>query len=69
MNKGAVVRLVCSETKVESYHIGRIEVHPRYSFFEIDEGVSKMVLPKMKEGTYEGKSFNVSLNQESKPGK
>jgi ATP-dependent RNA helicase DeaD len=69
MNKGAVVRLVCSETGVESFHVGRIEVHPRYSFFEIDEGVSKMVLPKMKKGTYEGKAFNVSLNQESKPGK
>jgi len=64
MNKGALVRMVCSETGIESFHIGRIEIHSRYSFFEIDAKVALSVLPKLESGTYQGKSFNVSVSHE-----
>jgi ATP-dependent RNA helicase DeaD len=53
MNKGALVRLVCTETGIESHHLGRIEIHSRYSFFEIDAKAAYSVLPKLKSGTYE----------------
>ncbi len=65
MNKGALVRLVCTEAGIESYHLGRIDIHARYSFFEIDEGVTGSILPKLETGTYEGKSFNVTVSQET----
>lgn len=68
MNKGALVRLVCSETGIESFHIGRIEIHSRNSFFEVDEKVAFSVLPKIESGTYEGKSFNVSISHEKGSG-
>jgi ATP-dependent RNA helicase DeaD len=67
MNKGALVRMVCSETGIESTHIGRIEIHTRHSFFEIDQEVALSVLPKIESGTYEGKSFNVSVTQDKEP--
>ena len=67
MNKGALVRMVCSEAGIESFHIGRIEIHSRYSFFELDERVALSVLPKIESGTYEGKSFNVSISQDKEP--
>ncbi len=66
MNKGALVRMVCSETGIDSYHIGRIEIHSRHSFFEIDQQVALSVLPKIASGTYEGKSYRVSISQEKK---
>jgi ATP-dependent RNA helicase DeaD len=68
MNKGALVRLVCSETGIENSQLGRIEIHPRYSFFEIDKGVAPIILPRIGTGTYEGKSFNVTLSMEKEPG-
>jgi hypothetical protein len=60
--------MVCSETGIESFHIGRIEIHSRYSFFEIDEKVALSVLPKIESGTYEGKSYNVSISHEKESG-
>jgi len=65
LNKGALLRLVCSETGIESYHMGRIDLHARHAFFEVDEKVAHQVLPKIKEGEYEGKSFEVTPAQGS----
>ena len=63
LNKGALLRLVCSETGIESYHMGRIDLHARHAFFEVDEQVAHQVLPRIKEGVYEGKSFEVTPAQ------
>ena len=68
MNKGALVRLICSETGIESRQIGRIEMHSRFSYFEVDEAVSREVLPKLEKGTYEGKSFNVVVSKDQDGG-
>ena len=67
MNKGALVRLVCTETGISSRQIGRIEVHSKFSFFEVDDKVASKVLPKITTGTYESKSFIVELSQEKDP--
>jgi ATP-dependent RNA helicase DeaD len=67
LNKGALVRMVCTETGIESTHVGRIDIHPRYSFFEVDEKQAKQILPKIEHGSYEGKSFNVTVSQEKDP--
>jgi len=63
MNKGALLRLVCSETGIESIHMGRIDIHSRHAFFEVDEQVSNQILPKINEGVYEGKSFEITTAQ------
>jgi ATP-dependent RNA helicase DeaD len=68
MNKGALVRLICSETGLDSHNIGRIEVHSRFSFFEVDEDVSKSILPKVASGVYEGKAFNVVASKDQDGG-
>ena len=64
LNKGALLRLVCSETGIESNHMGRIDIHSRHAFFEVDDQVANKILPSIKEGTYEGKSFEVTHSQE-----
>lgn len=67
MNKGALLRLVCSESGIESSHMGRIDIHSRHAFFEVDGTVANQILPAIKQGTYEGKNFEVSLSQEKEP--
>jgi ATP-dependent RNA helicase DeaD len=69
LNKGALLRLVCSETGIESNHMGRIDIHSRHAFFEVDDQVATKILPSIKEGTYEGKSFEVTYSQEKEHGK
>jgi ATP-dependent RNA helicase DeaD len=69
LNKGAIVRLVCSEAGIESAQVGRIDLHARHAFFEVDEHVSKKILPALQQGIYEGKSFQVSLSKEMETGK
>jgi len=69
LNKGALLRLVCSETGIDSFHMGRIDIHSRHAFFEVDDKVSKKILPAVRQGTYEGKDFEVSLSQDKDPGK
>lgn len=69
LNKGALVRLVCSETGIESSHVGRIDIKPRNAIFEVDNTVAKKILPTLKNGVYEGKSFEVSISQEKESGK
>jgi ATP-dependent RNA helicase DeaD len=64
MNKGALVRLVCTEAGISSNHVGRIEIHPGFSFFEVDANVADKVLKKVESGTYEGKTFNVEFSQD-----
>ncbi|MFC2129433.1 DEAD/DEAH box helicase [Bacteroidota bacterium] len=69
MNKGALLRLICTGTGISSNQIGRIDVQRAFSFFEVDESVAHKILPKMEEGSYEGKTFVIAPSQEkgSKP--
>jgi ATP-dependent RNA helicase DeaD len=64
MNKGALVRLVCTEANIESSHVGRIDILPKFSFFDIDEEVAPKVFSKMEHGSYEDKHFNVTVSQD-----
>lgn len=69
MNKGALLRLVCTGTGISSNQIGRIDVQRAFSFFEVDESVANKILPKMAEGSYEGKTFVIAPSEDkgSKP--
>ena len=71
MNKGALLRLVCTGTGISSNQIGRIDVQRAFSFFEVDESVAHKILPKMEEGSYEGKTFVIAPSEDkgSKPKK
>ncbi len=63
MNKGALVRLVCTETGIKSGQIGRIDIYPGFSFFEVDDQVASVIMPSLEKGTYEGKGFIVEPSQ------
>ena len=69
LNKGALLRLVCTEAGIDSHHMGRIDIHSRHAFFEVDNKEASRILPSIQEGTYEGKPFEISHSQEKEPGK
>jgi len=69
LNKGALLRLVCSESGIESYHMGRIEIHSSHAFFEVDAKEANRILPHNKKGIYEGKDFEISHSGENYSGK
>ena len=69
LNKGALLRLVCSETGIESPQMGRMEIHSRHAFFEVDERASGQILPKISQGSYEGHSFEVTVAGAGEKGK
>jgi ATP-dependent RNA helicase DeaD len=64
LNKGALLRLVCTEAEIESSHMGRIEIHPSHANFEVDAKMANRILPAIKEGIYEGKPFEISVSRE-----
>jgi ATP-dependent RNA helicase DeaD len=64
MNKGALLRLVCTGTGISSTQIGRIDVQRAFSFFEVDQSVADKILPKLGEGTYEGKTFVIAPSED-----
>ncbi len=67
MNKGALLRLICTGTGISSNQIGRIDVQRSFAFFEVDAAVSDKILPKISEGTYEGKTFTIAPSDNKSP--
>ncbi len=67
MNKGALLRLVCTGTGISSNQIGRIDVQRSFAFFEVDSSVADKILPKISEGTYEGKTFVIAPSDNKSP--
>ncbi len=55
MNKGAVVRLICSAAGITAKDIGRIDVHPKISYFQVSANVAqyidRIVNQRMKYGS------------------
>ncbi len=68
LNKGALVRLVCTTSGINSKDIGRIEVHGGYSFFEVSKSASKGIVAGMTGKDYEGKDFVVEETEPRKGG-
>ncbi len=68
LNKGALVRLVCSSSGVDSKDLGRIEVMGGFSFFEVNEAIAGKIIPGMKGKDYEGKTFVVEETELRKSG-
>ncbi|NOY37251.1 MAG: DEAD/DEAH box helicase [Chlorobi bacterium] len=64
MNKGAMVRLVCSGSGISGKQVGKIDIHPEYSLFEVDQPAAPHILPAIETGTYEGKNFRIKISKE-----
>jgi ATP-dependent RNA helicase DeaD len=61
LNKGALLRIICSYGKVTSQSVGRLDLFNDFSFFEIDKEYSDKILKGMDKNDFEGNKIKVEI--------
>ncbi|MFA5574474.1 MAG: DEAD/DEAH box helicase [Brumimicrobium sp.] len=64
LNRGALLRLVCDSTSIDSKDIGRIDVMPAFSFFNVDKRHTDTILRELKENKFDGKPMTVEKTED-----
>ena len=59
LNKGALLRIICSFGEVTSKSVGRLDLFNDFSFFEVDSKLTKRVLDGMNNQEFEGKKIKI----------
>ena len=67
LNKGGLLRLICSNTNLPSESVGELDLYNDFSFFEMEKSLSEKVLNSLENKQYDGKDFVVQIA--SKEGK
>jgi ATP-dependent RNA helicase DeaD len=66
LQKGAIIRTICSRSKISSDKIGPIEVMREFSFFEVEPSVAATVLKSMKGAKIDGRDIRVQYAEKGK---
>jgi ATP-dependent RNA helicase DeaD len=61
LNKGGLLRLICSNTNIDSKSIGALDLFNEFSFFEVDKKLSNEIIDNLKDKEYDGKTFVVEI--------
>jgi ATP-dependent RNA helicase DeaD len=61
LNKGGLLRLICSNTNLDSKNIGALDLFNEFSFFEVDKKLSNEIIDNLKDKEYDGKTFLVEI--------
>ena len=61
LNKGALLRIICSYGKVTSQSVGRLDLFNDFSFFEIDKEYSDKILKGMDKNDFEGNKIKLEI--------
>ena len=59
LNKGALLRIICSYGQVTSKSVGRLDLFNDFSFFEVDSKQTKQVIDGMNNQDFEGNKIKV----------
>ncbi|MEH0155717.1 DEAD/DEAH box helicase [Limibacter armeniacum] len=66
INKGALVRIICDNTGINSASLGSIDLRREYSFFDVDKQVAGKVLTKLHGAQHQGRKIKVEIAQKRK---
>ena len=61
LNKGGLLRLICSNTNLPAKSVGSLDLYNDFSFFEVDKSLSDKILEDLKDKEYDDKSFVVEI--------
>ena len=61
LNKGGLLRLICSNTNIDSKNIGALDLFNEFSFFEVEKKLSNEIIDNLKDKEYDGKTFLVEI--------
>lgn len=68
LNPGGLLRVICDEAGLKSANIGKIDVLPSFSFFEVEDKFSSDVLAKVNGANYEGHALNIEVTKKESRG-
>jgi ATP-dependent RNA helicase DeaD len=66
LNPGGLIELINKSMPGKRIPVGRIDLLPKFSFFEVESGFSKMILEDMKEANYNGTPVAIDIAQEKR---
>ena len=69
LNKGGLLRLICSNTNLSSKSVGAIDLYNEFSFFEVEKSLSDEILTGLKDKEYDDNSFVVEIATQDGGGK
>ena len=61
LNKGGLLRLICSNTNLPAKAVGALDIYNDFSFFEVEKSLSDKILEDLKGKEYDSKSFVVEI--------
>ena len=61
LNKGGLLRLICSNTNLPSKAVGAIDLYNDFSFFEVEKSLSEKILVGLKDKEYDDNSFVIEI--------
>lgn len=61
LNKGGLLRLICSNTNLSAKSVGALDIYNDFSFFEVEKSLSDKILEDLKGKEYDSKSFIVEI--------
>ena len=68
LNPGALLRVVCDATGLNSQAVGRIDLLTSYSFFEADQEHTEKILKNVNGTDFEGHQVNVEVTAQKEGG-
>lgn len=66
LNPGGLIELINKSMPGKRIPVGRIDLLPKFSFFEVESSYSKMILDDMKEASYNGTPVAIDIAQEKR---
>lgn len=67
VRKGAITRLLCATSGIQSFQIGKIDMMREFSFFEVDDQVALGVFNAMKHAKLDGRDVMVRFADAHEP--
>jgi len=67
ITKGTIIRNICAKANIPSAKIGKIEILPEFSFFEVEADVAYMVVKAMKGMKIDGRAVRIQDAEKTPP--
>ncbi|GAA4823254.1 DEAD/DEAH box helicase [Algivirga pacifica] len=69
LNKGALVRMICDRTGINSANLGSIDLKREYTFFDVEKKVAGKILTQLHGTNYKGRKVKVEVAQKKRGGR
>ena len=61
VNEGAILRLICDQSGIQSGMVGAIDLNREFSFFEVEKNVARRVVNSVNNTSLDGRVVRVKM--------